>query len=252
MNRKKPLQYWQEYKLEYVSMHEMFLRKKVVGDALVTDVTSYEWLFVQIDFHEGVAQFRIDGEAVTVGKGVYGFFAPPFSIYHCRFEAGRADMRAHFSIIPKPRALPNSPMLFRWRGRPFEGHFADVITALNATDEFLYAKVDEFQDNLARRIKTTIDQTFETACPLAQLAGQLGISPAHFSRVFKKKYGLTAVDYRGKLRSVWAAQQLARSENRNISDVAFEMGYNDLGRFNKQFRRHMRMTPGAIKKLGDR
>jgi transcriptional regulator GlxA family with amidase domain len=164
-------------------------------------------------------------------------------------------MRVYISIFPKPQALPNSPVFFRWQGPPFDGHFAEMIAALNAANTFLYARADEPNEvrrDLAHQIKISIDRTFEQDCLLTRLADELCISPAHLSRVFKKRYGLTAVDYRSKLRSVWAVQQLIRNEQRNISDIAFEVGYNDLSRFNKQFRRHLRMAPGALKKLCDK
>lgn len=254
MGKKKTLQYWQEYELQRVSSQELFLRKKLGGHAVATDVTSYEWLFIQIDLQDGMAQLKLEDASLLVESGAYGLFVPPFSIYQSQFDAFRAEMRAYFSLLPIPRALPNSPVFFRWQSPPFEGYFAEMIAALNAADDFLYARMDEPNEDhndLARQIKISIDRTFEQDCLLTRLANELRITPAYLSRVFKKRYGLTAVDYRSKLRSVWAVQQLIRSERRNICDVAFDVGYNDLSRFNKQFRRHVRMAPGMLKKLSN-
>jgi AraC-like DNA-binding protein len=248
MNSHKSQYLKQKYEIENISPHGGFFLKKVIGDTLATDVTSYEWLFIQIDLSEGTAQFKIDGDVCTVHRGVYGFFAPPFSIYYCHFT-GQADMRVFFSTLPKPRELPDLPIIFRWHGQPFEGSFKEVIASLNAADEFVYAKTDQTHSGLAQRIKKKISERFETNSLLSQLAYESGISAAHFSRVFKEKYGLTAVEFRSRLRSVCAVYKLLQRKTANIIDIAFDTGYSDLSRFNKQFKHHLKMVPSSVRKL---
>ena len=50
-----------------------------------------------------------------------------------------------------------------------------------------------------------------------------------------------------ELRLRKAAELLARSETRRISDVAFDCGFNDLSYFNRCFRRRFGLTPTAAR-----
>ena len=64
---------------------------------------------------------------------------------------------------------------------------------------------------------------------------------------------MTPIDYCHRVRAMDASSRLMKGEQ--IIDVSLDVGYNDLGRFYKQFRRRMKSSPGGCKtilKMADR
>lgn len=80
---------------------------------------------------------------------------------------------------------------------------------------------------------------------LTQLSEQSGISNGHLSRVFKKCYNISIVDY-VHLRKLHMAKYYMASSEMNISDISFLLGYNEAGYFCKIFKRYEGMTPTAF------
>ena len=75
------------------------------------------------------------------------------------------------------------------------------------------------------------------------MARDLGVSHASLTREFKRAFGLTPMEYRHALRASEAAGRLSRGEP--IVDVSGEVGYDDIGRFYKAFRKAVHASPGA-------
>jgi AraC-like DNA-binding protein len=82
---------------------------------------------------------------------------------------------------------------------------------------------------------------------LTELAGQLQCSERHFSRIFRKEFGVALRVRQTQLRLQHACELLANSEAK-ISDVAFESGYQHLGLFNSMFKKQFGMTPSEWRK----
>ena len=77
-------------------------------------------------------------------------------------------------------------------------------------------------------------------------ADRLKVSHEHLSRQFKKDYGLTPSAYLHKLRVAEATSRLSKGEE--IIDISLDVGYNDLSRFYKQFRKATRTSPAVCRK----
>lgn len=85
-----------------------------------------------------------------------------------------------------------------------------------------------------------------TESELASIAGQ---STSAFSRAFRKHTGMTLVQYVKRLRINLACQILMSDEQASITDICFEVGFNNLSNFNKQFRAEKGMTPSRFRLL---
>lgn len=83
----------------------------------------------------------------------------------------------------------------------------------------------------------------------AELAGIAGQSTSAFSRTFRKHTGMSLVQYVKRLRINLACQILMSDEQAPITDICFEVGFNNLSNFNRQFRAEKGMTPSRFRLL---
>ncbi len=81
---------------------------------------------------------------------------------------------------------------------------------------------------------------------LAEIAG---LSPAAFSRSFRRHTGLALVQYVNRLRINLACQHLMGAEDMKITDICFSSGFNNISNFNRQFLAQKGMTPSRFRSL---
>ncbi len=81
---------------------------------------------------------------------------------------------------------------------------------------------------------------------LDTVAREAGLSPFHFLRSFATVVGVTPHQYLLRCRLQRAAELLV-DESRAITDVAFEVGFNDLSNFVRTFRRASGVSPRAFR-----
>ncbi|PTL79756.1 helix-turn-helix transcriptional regulator [Vitiosangium sp. GDMCC 1.1324] len=88
---------------------------------------------------------------------------------------------------------------------------------------------------------------------LGAVAGQAGLSPFHFLRLFSAVLGVTPHQYLVHLRLREAARLLAQGDEA-ISAVAYDVGFGDLSNFTRSFHRAAGVSPRSFRRLarGDR
>lgn len=80
------------------------------------------------------------------------------------------------------------------------------------------------------------------------VAQAVNVSPNHFSAVFSQETGQTFVEYLTDVR-MRKAEQLLRTSNMKITDVAFAVGYRDPHYFSTLFKKIQGCTPKEYRKL---
>jgi AraC-like DNA-binding protein len=132
-----------------------------------------------------------------------------------------------------------------------------------ALDEVGHIFASRFVDAVARRapkpatVKTRdrrravetarwIEANSHQAIDLDAAAGQAGLSPFHFLRLFSKVLGVTPHQYLVRSRLRHAARLLA-DEDIAITDIAYEVGFGDLSNFVRTFHRAAGVSPGAFR-----
>jgi AraC-like DNA-binding protein len=87
-----------------------------------------------------------------------------------------------------------------------------------------------------------IDAHSEREIDLEGAAGQAGLSPFHFLRLFSGVLGVTPHQYlvRSRLRH---AARLLTDEERSITDIAYDVGFGDLSNFVRTFHRAAGVSP---------
>ena len=82
---------------------------------------------------------------------------------------------------------------------------------------------------------------------LAELAAEVGLSPFHFLRVFRRATGTTPHRYLVGARLRRAASLLADT-SRPVTDIAYDAGFGDLSNFVRTFHREVGCSPGAYRR----
>ncbi|TVM31385.1 helix-turn-helix domain-containing protein [Oceanidesulfovibrio marinus] len=97
------------------------------------------------------------------------------------------------------------------------------------------------------RIKELIHQSFAQDIQLSDLADEAGLSPFHFSRVFKETVGMPPRQYIIKQRMDEACRLLKESTYA-IAAIAAMVGYESVSHFSSLFKRHTGMSPAGFRR----
>ncbi|WP_096187205.1 helix-turn-helix transcriptional regulator [Evansella halocellulosilytica] len=91
-----------------------------------------------------------------------------------------------------------------------------------------------------------IHQNIYEPLSLDELASYVAYSPYHFSRIFKKKIGISPLYYVSSVR-LQKAKDLLLSTNLSIRDIGMEIGQQSLGTFTTRFTERVGMTPAQFR-----
>src|SRR5579864_3558742 len=92
------------------------------------------------------------------------------------------------------------------------------------------------------RAKDLVDARYAEPLRVADLARAAGLSPAHFSREFRRAFGEAPHAYLLTRRLERAAAML-RTTDRSIAEICFSVGLASLGSFTTSFKRTYGVTP---------
>lgn len=92
------------------------------------------------------------------------------------------------------------------------------------------------------RAKDLADARFAEQVDVADLARAAGLSPAHFSREFRRAFGESPHAYLITRRMERAAAML-RTTDRSVADICLGVGLQSIGSFTSRFGKIYGMTP---------
>jgi AraC-like DNA-binding protein len=92
-----------------------------------------------------------------------------------------------------------------------------------------------------------IVENFAAPIRLSQVAGLCGMEASAFSRFFKKQTGHTFARYVNCTRVHAACRLLSRSD-KPVTDICFEVGFNNIANFNRQFVKICGRSPSAYRR----
>jgi AraC-like DNA-binding protein len=101
---------------------------------------------------------------------------------------------------------------------------------------------------LAEAAKERIVATLSDSVSLAQLGKQLGVSPFHLARTFRAQTGFSLHQYRTQLRLRRALVELDR-DGRDLTRLAFDLGFASHSHFTDTFRRQFGVPPSAVRRI---
>lgn len=127
--------------------------------------------------------------------------------------------------------------------------FLYVLYELSVADEARVLASSSFahtsrstESRRVQKVKQYINDNYSKTLKLADLAGIVGMTPVAFSRFFRQRTGRTLSDYIVDIRLGYAARMLVDS-SKNISEICYECGFNNLSNFNRTFKAKRGFTP---------
>jgi AraC-like DNA-binding protein len=96
------------------------------------------------------------------------------------------------------------------------------------------------------RARDLADAAYAEPLRVADLARAAGLSPAHFSRAFRRAFGETPHAYL-LTRRLERAAALLRATDRPIPEICFSVGLRSLGSFTTSFTRMYGRSPAAYR-----
>ncbi|MBE6217968.1 MAG: helix-turn-helix domain-containing protein [Bacteroidales bacterium] len=93
-----------------------------------------------------------------------------------------------------------------------------------------------------QKVKQYIDDNYSKPLRLSDLADLVGMTPVAFSRFFRQRTDRTLSEYIVDIRLGYAARMLVDS-TKNISEICYECGFNNLSNFNRTFKAKRGLTP---------
>lgn len=165
-----------------------------------------------------------------------------------------ADGRLAGTYVPCP---PTSYLQQHVLGRRLSSHTLDPLAAEEATWSLVSRVLarrpqgpaaKRSHHELAEAAKERIVETLGESVSLAQLGKQLGVSPFHLARTFRAQTGFTLHQFRTQLRLRRALVELDR-EGRNLTRLAFDLGFASHSHFTDTFRREFGLPPSAVRAI---
>jgi AraC-like DNA-binding protein len=96
------------------------------------------------------------------------------------------------------------------------------------------------------RAKDLIDARYREPLDVPSIARAAHLSPAHFSREFRRTFGETPHQYL-LTRRMERAAALLRNTDRTVADICLTVGLRSVGSFTTTFRRMFGLTPTAYR-----
>lgn len=119
---------------------------------------------------------------------------------------------------------------------------------LNNACNKIYFDYPKNSNTFAVKIKSYIDSKYMDINNLKDFAMQNNKSKSLVSSTFKSEYGISPKKYLNNLRVQEAIYRLVlRGKDEKVVDIAYDVGFKDLSRFNKQFKLFTRNTPRDMK-----
>ena len=102
--------------------------------------------------------------------------------------------------------------------------------------------------SVIERAKKYILDNYSEELRLETVAREVHLSPTYFSALFKKMTGCSFAKYLTRVR-IAKAKELLENTDISVTDIAFQVGFNDPAYFAGIFRREFGLTPLAYRKL---
>ena len=126
---------------------------------------------------------------------------------------------------------------------------SDIRARFLPTLNSLLAPIHPGQESshpLAERARAFIDGNYHRRVSLSEVAETLAVSPSYLSRVFRRETGMTLTNYVQRARIDRSMVLLAQGA-RSISEIAYQVGYQNYRDFYRNFVRHENASPREVR-----
>jgi len=144
--------------------------------------------------------------------------------------------------------------LLKLNGFPRWMTLLEILHILSETDEYKYISRHALQGRHEKdneRLNKVIERvmrSFHHQIRLDEIAAEVNMSTAAFSRYFKKRTRKTFSDFIAEIR-LGHASKLLQEDQLSVAEICYASGFNNLSNFNRQFRDFYKMSPIQFRKL---
>lgn len=100
----------------------------------------------------------------------------------------------------------------------------------------------QFKDPRIIKVLTFINKHYSEPIDLGSIADKAGMNKSAFCRFFKEKTSKSCIEYINELKVTYACK-LLREGRLSISQICYEVGFNNISNFNRHFKKITRFTP---------
>lgn len=118
-------------------------------------------------------------------------------------------------------------------------------SSYNALSTIKYDNKKLYNDK-TKPVLDYISNNYLGSISIKEAGEQIGMSESGFCNFFKTQMGVTFSQYINKLRISKACELLATTE-KNVSEIAYQIGYENLAYFNRRFKETKGMTPKSYR-----
>ncbi|AIQ41331.1 helix-turn-helix domain-containing protein [Paenibacillus sp. FSL R5-0912] len=238
---------------------------------LLIPVSGRGWITVDGKYSElrpGYVSVCLPGQLIEAqldSSGELGLYILRFDVFGLRDLPGPHEPH-------EPASSPELHCRFPWEGEAavastitYSKHCEAIAASMRSDNglerlraqsrfyELLYSLLsdaDQLQpsdtDAVMERVKTYIEQHYREDLSIALLAGEAGISVRHFIRLFKQRYGLSAIEYLTEYRIRQARSFMLPHTNYELKDIAAYVGYKDIAYFRRKFKQVTGVAPATF------
>jgi AraC-like DNA-binding protein len=155
------------------------------------------------------------------------------------------------------RALQHFQAVKAQRGcQRLTAFFAYLGDLARCTDYRLLSSVrmqgedDEAENDQVNTLVNRILRDYAQPLSAAEMAAGLGLSESRFSRFFRRATGNTFTDFVNRIR-INRAGQLLMETDRQVTQICYEVGFNNVANFNRRFLEIKGVTPSEFRREAD-
>lgn len=205
-------------------------------------ITCAGWLLELIDLESGEIFFQTGAKEIRPNAKRLGIFYPPFSITRPCFKNMKGFVRGIAGTTELPGKFAKNPIVFETNFCPSPKSIKQIIEIFDSSRNIQSVEAYPKPSLLSIKAKRLIDENYQAFPSIARIAGRLKVSHEHLTRQFKRDFEMSPNAYLHMLRIADATFRLSQGEK--IINISGDVGYNDLSRFYKQFRKSTANSPG--------
>lgn len=223
-------------------------RTRVARTQIATDISGPACIYAHVRVTRGRIAY-LHADTRLVAPACFAVFLPPFSVVQAWLE--HCDVTSiGMAFLPPALALPAEAVLVPDTRVTPPATRDDALEQLQSLTRSIPIRREGEPRFAVRQAKGILDREYASPVTIAETARRVGTSPALLSRTFKTAYGIPPVQYRHHVRIIDALMRFAAGAV--PADVSLDVGFEDLSRFYKVFRRVACGAPGSYRPVRSR
>lgn len=217
----------------------------VPGVVETMDTTGKYWILGFAEVRKGTVTYETKSGPIRFSRGHYGFFFPKNSLTLGKLARSRQKIRCVISSGEPPKGAPDQAVVFKLDSHAFPISWGAAGRLLSLCELTHVIEYNAHPSGSGAKIKGLLDRCYDSSISIGEIARKLKSNPSTIGRVFRREFGVTPLKYCNHLRLTDSSFSLF--EGQPVSRVFLDVGFEDLSRFNKQFKRLTGVSPRKFK-----